>query len=582
MKKILLLNFLQLVILSASNAYEMKIKQSISIFPFLIMGIFLLFASSCEKDDDNTPSSNNPTNNKTNAIFNPSVTYGTMTDQDGKSYKTIKIGTQTWMAENLRTTKYNDGTDIPNITGDDEWDGLSTGAYCNYNNTNNTDTIDTYGRLYNWHAVNTGKLAPKGWHVPTDAEWTQLTDYLGGKSIAGGKLKETGNTHWASPNEGATNETGFTALPGGYRLYSGSFLYIGLNGFWWSATEHNATDAWLRYLYCNYSIVLKKEYDKELGFSVRCVKDEPSVTKAEVETNSATDVSENSATLNAVVVSDGGTKITQQGFYWSRTNDTPDSGDNAETVSGTIGSFNKTISGLQENTMYYYRAFATNSEGISTGEVISFQTEGESGGGDITYGTFIDSRDNNTYKTVKIGNQEWMAENLAYLPSVNQDTNGSENAESSYYYVYGFDGTNVTNAKVRSNYKTYGVLYNWPAATNACPSGWHLPSDDEWTQLVNYLEGASVAGGKMKETGIMHWDEPNTGATNTSGFKALPGGSRYISGDFYDIGERGTWWSSSEDSTDNACFRYIDCNNNGIGKICYSKDMGLSVRCVKD
>ena len=249
----------------------MKEKQKFSIFPFLIMGVFLVFASSCDKDKDNDPASNNPTNGKTTAVFNPSVTYGTMTDQDGNVYKTVTIGTQTWMAENLKVTKYNDGIAIPNVTDNTAWKELTTGALCDYANT--PSNSETYGKLYNWYAVKTGKLAPKGWHVPSDAEWTELTNYLGGTSVAGGKLKETGTTHWASPNTGATNETGFTALPGGNRGIYGAFYTIGNNGYWWSATESNANNAWYRLMYCDYSNVTRDGSDKEVGFSVRCVRD---------------------------------------------------------------------------------------------------------------------------------------------------------------------------------------------------------------------------------------------------------------------------------------------------------------------
>ena len=244
----------------------MKEKHKFSIFPFLIMGVFLVFASSCDKDKDNDPASNG-------TIFNPNINYGTVTDIDGNTYKTVTIGSQTWMAENLRTTTYNDGTAIANVTDDDEWLALTTGAYCNYNNTTSTDTIATYGRLYNWYAVNTGKLCPTGWHVPSDAEGAELIDYLGGRSVAGGKLKETGTTHWNSPNTGATNETGFTALPGGYRKYDRSFLVVGDGGYWWSATEYNSSNAWSRDMYYHFSTVYWTYYVKEVGFSVRCVRD---------------------------------------------------------------------------------------------------------------------------------------------------------------------------------------------------------------------------------------------------------------------------------------------------------------------
>lgn len=241
----------------------------------LLVFITMFFAvSSCEKDEDHGPSAGNLTNGKTTALFNPDITYGTLTDQDGNVYKTVTIGAQTWMAENLRSTKYNDGTDIPNITDNNEWATLTTGAFCNYNNTSNIDSIATYGRLYNWYAVNTGMLAPKGWHVPTDEEWTALTNYLGGESIAGGKLKETGTFHWNSPNTGATNEIGFTAIPGGWRDYHGKFYSIGNYEGCWTATGYDTDCAWMRNIHNNYVEVLRGDYaDKELGFSVRCVRD---------------------------------------------------------------------------------------------------------------------------------------------------------------------------------------------------------------------------------------------------------------------------------------------------------------------
>src|SRR5574344_1448460 len=212
----------------------------------------------------------NNTNNG-DIVFNPNITYGSITDIDGNTYKTVTIGTQTWMAENLKVTKYNDGIAIPNVTDNTAWSELTTGALCDYDNP--PSNSETYGKLYNWHAVNTGKLCPTGWHVPSDAEWTELTDYLGGTSVVDGKLKETGTTHWASLNTGATNETGFTALPGGGRDYRGTFGGIGYTGHWWSATEYGATNAWDRYISDYNSIVYRYRYAKEVGFSVRCVRD---------------------------------------------------------------------------------------------------------------------------------------------------------------------------------------------------------------------------------------------------------------------------------------------------------------------
>ncbi len=206
-------------------------------------------------------------------IFNPNLTYGTMTDIDGNVYKTITIGTQTWMAENLKTTKYRNGDLIPNVTDGTAWSALATGAYCWYNN--DVANKATYGGLYNWFAVaDTRNIAPTGWHVPTDAEWTTLTTFLGGESVAGGKLKEAGTSHWSSPNTGATNSSGFTALPGGYRLNNGgSFYDVGTNGNWWSSTAYGASNAWNRALNYYFAYAYRYYNNKQYGFSVRCVRD---------------------------------------------------------------------------------------------------------------------------------------------------------------------------------------------------------------------------------------------------------------------------------------------------------------------
>jgi uncharacterized protein (TIGR02145 family) len=212
------------------------------------------------------------TNNVGTAYGNQIVfsTYGVM-DIEGNGYKTVVIGTQVWMAENLKTTKYNDGTNIPNINDNTEWGNLTTPGYCWYNNDANTYK-NVYGALYNWYTVNTGKLCPTGWHVPTDVEWTTLTTYLGGLSVAGGKLKEVGTNHWQNPNTGATNETGFTALPGG-RRYPDAFDHLGDIGNWWSATEYDASYVWNRDVIYISSEMGRGNYRKNHGFSIRCLKD---------------------------------------------------------------------------------------------------------------------------------------------------------------------------------------------------------------------------------------------------------------------------------------------------------------------
>ncbi|KPK83082.1 MAG: hypothetical protein AMS27_13335 [Bacteroides sp. SM23_62_1] len=195
----------------------------------------------------------------------------TVTDMDGNVYHTVTIGTQVWMVENLKTTKYNDGTAIPLVTNETTWSNLTTPGYCWLNNDSLTYK-NPYGALYNWYVVNSNKLCPTNWHVPTEGEWTTLMNYLGGSDIAGGKLKEAGTIHWLTPNTGATNETGFTALPGSGRSYTGQFGLLNKFGNWWSSTEEN-----------EYAFAVGVNFDdshlgsffiiKKSGSSVRCVKD---------------------------------------------------------------------------------------------------------------------------------------------------------------------------------------------------------------------------------------------------------------------------------------------------------------------
>ena len=219
--------------------------------------IILLLSGSCEKN-------------------NATIDQVWVGDNNGNGYDVIRIGSQTWMADNLKTTLFNDGTPISLVENGTTWASLNSGAYSWYDNDANAYKKD-YGALYNWYAVNTGKLCPTGWHVPSDTEWTVLIDYLRGEPVAGGKLKDTGVTHWESPNEGATNETQFSALPGGTRvsdaIQKGNFNLIRQNGYWWSNSQSSADNAWFRVMYSFNASVLRYEAEKEHGFSVRCLKD---------------------------------------------------------------------------------------------------------------------------------------------------------------------------------------------------------------------------------------------------------------------------------------------------------------------
>jgi uncharacterized protein (TIGR02145 family) len=273
-----------------------------------------------------------------------------------------------------------------------------------------------------------------------------------------------------------------------------------------------------------------------------------------VSTHGVSDITYHSAKGGGEITDDKGSTVTARGICWS-INQVPTINDSKTNDGSGAGNFISSISGLMPNTTYYARAYATNSHGTGYGFPVMFNT--------LESNSFMDNRDGNIYKFVTIGTQTWMAENLKYLPSVVPPGTGSRTFP--YYYVHGYYGTNVTDAKATSNYTTYGVLYNWPAAMagsatsninpsgvkGVCPTGWHLPSDAEWTELTDYLGGEWVAGGKLKATGTFEagtglWYDPNTGATNETGFTALPGGFRNFDGAFVFIGNYGHWWSATE------------------------------------
>ena len=194
----------------------------------------------------------------------------TITDIDGNVYNAVIIGNQTWMKANLNVSKYQDGTPIPQVTDPAQWAKLTTGAWCYYDNDPANGEI--YGKLYNWYAVHDSRgLSPAGYQIPTDEQWTTLTTFIG--SVAGGKMKEMGATHWADTSPEATNSSFFTALPGGIRISNGTFYFIGEHGYWWSSTGIDSDVAWNRSLGYNSNIVCRSYDDKNYGFSVRFIKD---------------------------------------------------------------------------------------------------------------------------------------------------------------------------------------------------------------------------------------------------------------------------------------------------------------------
>lgn len=210
---------------------------------------------------------------KLNMLSNTLEAGGKVTDFDGNSYNIVKIGTQIWMAENLKTTHYANGDIIPDGTGVGDITGETDPEYWFANN-DDLSKVTTYGRLYTWYTViDSRNVCPTGWHVPTDSEWTALSEYLGGEDVSAGKLKEIGTIHWVAPNTGATNETGFTALPGGSRVNDGTFYNVGYDATFWSATEYDVSLGRFYDLNTNGAYIIRAIDDKDTGFSVRCIKD---------------------------------------------------------------------------------------------------------------------------------------------------------------------------------------------------------------------------------------------------------------------------------------------------------------------
>jgi uncharacterized protein (TIGR02145 family) len=196
----------------------------------------------------------------------------TVTDIDGNIYNSITIGTQVWMRENLKVTHYMNGEEIPRVTDATEWSKLTTGAYCNLNNEDLK--VTTYGRLYNFYAVlDSNNLCPADWHVPTNNEWMILIGFLGGTDVAGGKMKETGTEHWSSPNTGASNSSGFTAVSAGSRNSKGGFEYFGSYGDWWTSTESDTSNGSHWGISNSSSNIYNVSFNKKYGFSVRCIRD---------------------------------------------------------------------------------------------------------------------------------------------------------------------------------------------------------------------------------------------------------------------------------------------------------------------
>ena len=546
----------------------------------------------------------------------------TLTDIDGNTYNTVQIGNQCWMRENLKTTHYADGTAIAEGTSN------SIIPY-RYNPENRAYNVATYGYLYNWAAVmhgavssntnpsNVQGICPTGWHVPSDAEWTQLTDYVSSQNeyVCGNDnrniVKALAATSWAysngnclaGNNQSTNNATGFSILPAGSYGY-GSY-YFGGDAWFWSSTSE--LHAYYRSISESYAYVWRGSCDQYAGHSVRCVHALIGFTASlpTVTTDTVSGITATTATCSSEVTADGGTTVIERGVCWS-TSPNPTVVD-AHTTDGTgTGSFTSSITGLMPNTTYHVRAYATNSGGTAYGEILTFTTDTSASlsDGQPCLGTpIVTDIDGNTYNTVQIGNQCWMKENLRTTKYID-NTPIPAGTTSSYDEPYRYTPNNDEAYVV-----TYGYLYNWLAvmhgATSSsanpsgvqgiCPTGWHVPSDAEWTQLTDYVSSRSeyvcnggihmIAKALAATTG-WEYGSPicavgNTPSNNNAtGFSAFPAGA--FSYYHHDFGDNAYFWSTTKYDDYAAYIRSLGCTFAYMNRYNRDIDLGFSVRCLRD
>lgn len=487
----------------------------------------------------------------------------------GKNYPTIQIGTQCWLQQNINAgTMINGGADAQNNSIIEK--------YCYNDDPVNCDVL---GGLYSWdemmqYSTDEGVqgICPYSWFLPTDAAWSVLVNFLGGEDVAGGKMKEAGLVHWGSPNTGATNESGFTALPGGRRNYDGAYAASGILGDFWSSTLNYPGNAWSRELNRNFASVARSGNSTSTGLSVRCVGGtvyEPPQTPSNPFPGDGSTFQPVNADLSWACSDPENSHLTFDIYF--DTQSTP------ELVQSNVSSFTYDPGPLDWATTYYWKIVANDPGNLETeGPVWSFTTllaPGADCPGDATvlYGGY-------TYHTVQVGDQCWLRENLNIGTMIPDNTGQSDNdIIEKYCYLNNEDSCDV-----------YGGLYQWnemkqyiigEGARGICPEGWYVPTDAEWAAMISFLGGETVAGGKMKEAGLAHWTSPNTGATNESGFTALPGGWRNFS-EFANIRAFAFYWGARR-NTGTAWYQAMRYDNENIPRNYTNEVLALSVRCIR-
>jgi|GEM_PF-2267082 len=527
--------------------------------------------------------------------------------RDNKFYKTVQIGEQCWMAENL-----NIGTRINGASNQSNNQLIE--KYCYDNDEQN---CDTYGGLYQWREMmsysedeSTQGICPAGWHIPSTSEWKILEgnadsqfnpgdpewDRFGFRGIdAGGNLKEEGFEHWLEPNTGATDQFGFTAYAAGSRSYNGfEFKRVGKDGMFWSSSSEPIYGIAITHQFYYDRQTSQREYlVPSIGLSVRCIKDEenPNLPPEKPHTpnpEDGTEIQSTSLTLSWLCADPEGENISYSIYF----------GDKAypPLVESNLTERSYLLTGLDMNTTYYWRIVAKDPQNnTSESFVWHFSTTDAWQCGQLLF----DERDGQSYETVAIGDHCWMAENMNIGTMI---SNASIQTNNQITEKYCFD-------EDTQNCNTYGGLYSWDemmqyanleGGQGICPttSGWHVATDDEWKNLEGSVDTqygvgdpewdkwfgyrGYDAGGNLKEAGFDHWLEPNTGATNSSGFSGLPGsyGVGIIWGE---LGESANFWTSSKNEDEFYYYRSLGYLSKKISREpTPSGIIGMSVRCVKD
>jgi uncharacterized protein (TIGR02145 family) len=529
-----------------------------------------------------------------------------VTDIDQNKYPTVVFTNgQEWMAENLRTTRFNTGNPIPQIQSSNQWSAATDPAFSRshklgfrYPLNFYYDTL--YGPKYNYQAAIDPKgLCPTGWRVPTDEDWKKLEKQLG---MSDQLLNNTGWRGEASMNLadkimavsdkynylpiwegiGGTNSSGFNAMSAGWIGQDGLYNAEFSQTYYWSQSDASSEDkGWARGLDAGQIGIERNVATLNHGYSIRCIKGEGSrATMNDIKATSDVEwtrvhPSYYSIGLTTSLLNDGKSPLTEVGFYWG-TNPTPTSKDSSRIVTAVNGKYDITIKNLQPDKQYFFRAYAKNAFGISYTKTVNFYTG--------PYSSMQD-QDNNVYKIKKIGNQVWMCENLKTTKRADGSPLLIATDRDTWNNNY---GANFVGFKIASP-QGDEIWYNFPTTKNAnlCPAGWHVPAIEEFDNLVATIGGANSAN-VLKTTGTSDWAAPNSDATNSSGFSAKGKGYIDVIGNNIESFSRANFWSTTTydiDSESGGGVSVFTIKNNPSSSFTRAetfRELGASVRCVKN